>query len=194
MIWRSIVSISAIAALGLFAFTAGHGQEGQPKQKGGQEKGQGQPKQAQPAAPPKPWKEAIVGSWSLLISDVVNKDGTQTPQFGPNPMGLLMFDAGGHFSMQIMRASRPKFAAKNRLQGTADENKAAVAGTITQFGGYTLDEPSKTLTFRVEASSYPNDDGLVLKRTVTALNPDDVLTYNQEAGGDVVMRAWKYMK
>jgi len=189
MIWRSIVGAAAIAALGAFALTAGYGQEGQPKQKG-----QGQPKaQAQPAAPPKPWKEAIVGSWSLLISDVVNKDGTQTPQFGPNPMGLLMFDGSGHFSMQIMRASLPKFAAKNRLQGTADENKAAIAGTITQFGGYTLDEPSKTLTFRVEGSSYPNDAGLVLKRTVTALNPGDVLTYNQEAGGNVVMRAWKYM-
>jgi len=190
MIWRSIISVSAIAALGLFALTAGHSQEGQPKQKG-----QGQPKaQAQPAAPPKPWKEAIVGSWALLISDVVNKDGTQTPQFGPNPMGQLMFDAGGHFSMQIMRASRPKFAAKNRLQGTADENKAAIGGTITQFGSYTLDEPSKTLTLRVEGSSYPNDDGLVAKRTVTALNPDDVLTYTQGAGDNVVMRAWKYMK
>jgi Lipocalin-like domain len=191
MILRNLLSISAIAALGVIVLTAGHAQQAQEK---GQGKGKGQAQTAQPAAPPKPWKEAIVGSWSLLISDVVNKDGTQTPQFGPNPMGLLMFDAGGHFSMQIMRASRPKFAAKNRLQGTADENKAAIAGTITQFGGYTLDEPSKTLTFRVEASSYPNDDGLVLKRTVTALNPDDVLTYNQEAGGDVVMRAWKYMK
>jgi len=192
MIWRSIVSISAIAGLGLFAFTAGHSQEGQPKQKG-----QGQPKQEQAApAPPKPWKEAIVGSWSLLISDVVNKDGTQTPQFGPNPMGNLMFDGSGHFSMQIMRASRPKFAAKNRLQGTADENKAAIAGTITQFGTYTIDEPSKTLTMRVEGSSYPNDDGLVAKRTVTALNPGDVLTYNTQppAGGNVVMRAWKYQK
>jgi hypothetical protein len=189
MIWRSIVSVSAIAALGLFAFTAGHSQEGQPK-----EKGKGQPKAQTQAAPPKAWKDAIVGSWSLLISDTVNKDGTQTPQFGPNPMGVLMFDAGGHFSMQIMRSSRPKFAAKNRLKGTADENKAAIEGTITQFGGYTLDEPSKTLTFRVEGSSYPNDDGLVLKRTVTALNPDDVLTYNQGAGDNVVMRAWKYMK
>jgi hypothetical protein len=192
MILRNLLSISAIAALGLFAFTAGHSQEGEPKQKG-----QGQPKaQAQPAAPPKPWKEAIVGGWSLLISDVVNKDGTQTPQFGPNPLGLLMFDASGHFSMQIMRASRPKFAANNRLQGTADENKAAIAGTITQFGSYTLDEPGKTLTMRVEGSSYPNDDGLVAKRTVTALNQDDVLVYNTmpPAGGLVVTRAWKYLK
>ena len=193
MIWRSVVSVAAIGALGLFALSAGHGQEGQPKQKG-----QGQPKQQQAApGPQKSMKEALVGSWSLLISDYVNPDGTQTPQWGPNPMGVLMFDSTGHYSTTIMRASLPKIAANDRTKGTTDENKAIMQGMLTHFGSYTLDEPSRTLTFRIEGSSYTNWAGTVQKRMITALNPDDVLTYTvamPAAGTLPVTLAWKYMK
>jgi len=45
-----------------------------------------------------------------------------------------------------MRSDSTKFAANNRLQGTADDNKAAAQGTISTYGTYSVDEAKKTYT------------------------------------------------
>jgi len=42
-----------------------------------------------------------------------------------------------------MRADLPKFGSGSRLQGTPDENKAIVQGTVSSFGTYTVDEGKK---------------------------------------------------
>jgi hypothetical protein len=121
-------------------------------------------------------KDQIVGTWTLLLSDNVKDDGTHVPGYGPNPEGTVMFTSNGHYSLQIIRHGRPAFASKNRLAGTADENKAAVEGMISHFGTYAIDEAGKSITFRIEASSFPNWDATVQKRPVTAIT-DDVLTW-----------------
>jgi hypothetical protein len=139
-------------------------------------------------------KDALPGTWRLLIADTVNPENTQAPLFGPNPWGSLIITPNGRFSLQIIRYNRPKFVANDRLKGTADENKAAIQGMFTEFGTWTLDEPSKTLTFRVEASSYPNLDETTQKYTIAALNPNDVLTYtvpNPATGTLPLTVAWK---
>ncbi len=167
---RNILAASAIAAVVLALLGSGvTGQ--QPK---GQPKGQ----QQQPPEPPKPWKDAIVGSWTLLIIDGIQPDGTHIPLYGPNPKGLAIFTADGHYSQQIMRAVRPKFAAGDRLKGTPAEQKTAIEGINTQFGTYVIDEPSKTLSLRIRGSSFPNWDDTTLKVMVTALSADELTFTN----------------
>jgi Lipocalin-like domain len=145
-----------------------------------------------PAAQPKSMKEAIVGTWSLLIDDAVKPDGTHAPNFGPNPIGIAMFAPDGHFTVAITRAGRPKFASNNRTTGTADENKAVVAGSNAFFGTYGVNEADKTLTFRVEGSTYPNLEGTTQKRTITSLTAGDELTWTNPANHGEV--AWKWVK
>jgi hypothetical protein len=181
---RNRFAVVALAAFGLLMLpVSGHSQNAQQRP----------PAAEKPAAtPPKSMKEAIVGSWSLLIDDAVKPDGSHTPNFGPNPIGLAMFGADGHFSVTIVRAGRPKFASNNRATGTADENKAAVAGANAFFGTYTLNEADKSLTLRVESSTYPNLEGTVQKRTITSLTASDELTWtNPATKGEV---AWKWVK
>lgn len=194
MILRNLLSISAIAAVGVIVLTAGHAQQAQEK---GQGKGKRQTETAQPAEP-KAMKDALVGTWRLLISDTVNPDNTQTPQYGPNPMGTLMFDANGHYSSIVMRSSnRPRFAANDRLKGTDAENKAVMQGMLVHFGTWTVDEPTKTLTLHIEGSSYPNWEGTTQKRMITSLTAGDELTYTvttPTAGTLPIALAWKYMK
>ena len=122
-------------------------------------------------------KDQVVGAWTLLLSDNVKDDGTHVPSYGPNPEGLLVFTADGHYSLQIVRYGRPAFASKNRMAGTADENKAAVQGMISHFGTYAVVEAGKTFTFHVAASSFPNWDATSQKRAITAIT-DEVLTFN----------------
>ncbi len=125
-------------------------------------------------------KDQLVGSWTLLLDDNIKDDGTHVPSYGPNPEGSLIFTADGHYSLQIARYGRPAFASKDRLTGTANENKAAITGMISHFGTYAVDQTGKTITFRIEASSFPNWDGTTQKRAVTAVT-DEVLTYNNPA-------------
>jgi hypothetical protein len=145
-----------------------------------------------PAAPAKSMKEAIVGTWSLLIDDAVKSDGTHVPNFGPNPIGVAMFGADGHFTVAITRAGRPKFASNNRTTGTTDENKAVVAGSNAFFGSYAVNEADKSLTLRVDGSTYPNLEGTTQKRTITSLTAGDELTWTNPANHGEV--AWKWVK
>jgi hypothetical protein len=142
-------------------------------------------------------KDQLVGAWTLLLDDNIKADGSHVPAFGPNPEGSLIFTADGRYSLQIFRHGRPAFASKDRLTGTADENKAAVQGMIAHFGAYAVDEAGKTFTFRVEASSFPNWDATVQKRAVTAIT-DEVLTFNNPtpstSGYVRAELAWKKVK
>jgi hypothetical protein len=48
-----------------------------------------------------------------------------------------MFDANGRFSLIIMRGDLPKYASNKRVDGTPDEYKATVTGSLAYFGTYT---------------------------------------------------------
>ena len=102
-------------------------------------------------------KRQLVGAWTFVSSTGKLPDGS--PTWGTDPKGLLIFTDNGYYASLIVRADVPKFAAKNRLQGTADENKAAVQGGIGTFGTYTVDEAKKAFTVRFTASTYPNNTG-----------------------------------
>src|SRR5258707_3925346 len=142
-------------------------------------------------------KDQIVGTWTLLLSDNIKDDGTHVPIYGPNPEGTVIFTADGHYSLQILRHGRPAFASKDRLKGTADENKAAVQGMISHFGTYAIDEAGKAITLRIEASSVPNWDWTLLNRPIAAIT-DEVLTWNtpapSAAGFVRAELAWKKAK
>ena len=97
----------------------------------------------------------LVGTWTL-VSITLEKDGTKTDFYGPNPQGQLMYDANGHFSVIITRSDLPKFASNNRELGTPEENKAIVQGSLAYFGTYSVSETDKTITSDIENSTFPN--------------------------------------
>jgi hypothetical protein len=147
----------------------------------------------------KPLKDQIVGTWSLLLVDNMRADGTRVPAYGPNPKGAVIFTADGHYSLQIMRDVRPKFASNNREAGNPDEYKAAVHGMISHFGTYSINEADKTLNLRIAGSSFPNWDETSQKRTITALVGDDLTWTNPTpstapAGNVRSELAWRRVK
>jgi hypothetical protein len=124
----------------------------------------------------------LVGTWTFVSTSGKLPDGS--PTWGAEPKGLLIFTDNGYYASLIVRADVPKFAAKNRLQGTADENKAAVHGGIGTFGTYTVDEAKKAFTVRFTASTYPNNTGTEQTRPFT-ISGDDLKIINpaSSAGG-----------
>jgi len=117
---------------------------------------------AQPPAPP-----SLVGTWTLERVDNVLPDGTRVQLYGPRPQGLLVFDAQGRYALQILREGRPRFAAGDKARGTAEENRAAVAGNNSHFGRYAVDAAGGTLTFHIDHAFFPNWEGTTQVRTFT---------------------------
>jgi hypothetical protein len=126
-------------------------------------------------------KEQITGTWTLVSNDNVRPDGTKTQLFGANPKGILMLNADGTFAQIYLRPGIPKFKSNNRLEGTAEENKAAVQATSAQFGTWSVDDASKTLTVQMDGNFYPNLAGTESKRTVV-LSGDELRVSNPAPG------------
>ena len=149
----------------------------------------------QAIAQQKTLKDQLVGHWIFVSSVDTGKDGTQTNRFGPNPKGLAMFDPSGRFSFFISRADIPKFAANSVNQGTAEENKAVMQGTIAFYGTWDVDEPSKTLITKVEAATFPNLNGVTQKRTITSLTADELKYSNPvTSAGTSTNAVWRRAK
>jgi hypothetical protein len=107
----------------------------------------------------------IVGTWEWISVDHTQLDGTRSQPFGPKPGGYLSFDAGGRFLWLITRPGRAKFISGKRDQGTSDENKTTVQGSLAYGGTYMIS--NDTLIMKIEASTYPNEEGAEQKRIFT---------------------------
>jgi len=124
------------------------------------------------AAQQKSLKDQLIGPWTV-VSVTLDQGGNKSEPFGPKPAGVFLFDAGGHFTTHITRPGRPKFVSNNREAGTADENKAAVQGTISNFGTYTVNEADKSVSLHIVGSSFPNWDSTDQKR-LAAITGDEM--------------------
>jgi Lipocalin-like domain len=138
---RSILSISAMTALGLALVPSGA------------------------VAQQRTLKEQLVGTWTLVSSEYTLSNGTKRQQYGANPKGILMFDAGGRYAAVTGRADRPK--TPSRFQVTTEEMGKAALEFAANFGTWSVNEADKTLTRRFEAALIPNNEGTDLKASVS---------------------------
>lgn len=146
------------------------------------------------AEPPRNALASLVGTWTLAGADVVHPDGRRERDYGSAPIGLFMVDAQGHYSLQIFRSDRPRFASGDKAKGTPAEYSATVKGTSTHFGTVAVDPTAHTLTFRIEAASFPNEDGTVQKRAYELTG--DLLSYKvaPRPNGDVPISIWRRVR
>ena len=120
-------------------------------------------------------KEQVVGTW-MVTSHYVEQEGKKVRPFGSQPGGAFMFGRDGHFSNILIKSDLPKFAANNRMKGSAEENKSVVQGTIAYYGTYSVNDDG-SVTFAIEGSTFPNWNGQKQKRFVT-IKGDDMSVVN----------------
>jgi hypothetical protein len=134
----------------------------------------------------------LQGTWTIVSVETTSPDGKKSQTFGSDPQGLLIFDSMGHYSLQLCRANRPKFAANIRTQGTPEENKSAVEGCNPHWGRYTISDGA--IIFKIEHAMYANWEGTEQKRTFSISG--DELKYHvptASAGGTAEV-VWKRVK
>ncbi|WP_394827981.1 lipocalin-like domain-containing protein [Pendulispora albinea] len=134
---------------------------------------------------------SLVGTWTLSAADDLRADGTRVPAYGTGPKGILFLGADGRYSVQIYRATRPRFASGDKRRGTADEYRDATIGVSAHFGRYAVDPVAKTITFRIECASFPNWDGAEQKRPYTV--DGDELSWRVPAtpDGTIPISVWR---
>ncbi len=131
----------------------------------------------------------VVGTWTL-VSETAHQGDKTTQPLGPNPLGSMMLDKGGHFMLLISRRDLPKFAAGKRDSGTPEENKAVLSGLLAFVGTYTVNEG--VLTLHPEASTFPNWIGSDQKRYFSIAGDEMKWTNRTPAiGAEVVEVVWK---
>jgi len=134
---------------------------------------------------------AVTGTWTL-VSSVTERDGKKSDQFGTGAKGMMSLDAQGHFMLTIIGPDLPKFGSGNRASATPEESRMVVAGSIAMMGTYFVDATTNTLTFHVEAATFPNWNGTTQNRLIVTANGDELkyVTPTASSGG-VGTVTWK---
>jgi hypothetical protein len=128
-------------------------------------------------------KEQLVGAWTVTSQEQVRKDGSKVERFGANPKGIAIFEANGLFVTILARPDLPKLASNDPMNPSPAE--ALAVGSLAYFGTYTVDEPSKTILLKLEASTLPNQLGFEGKRVINTLTADELKYTNTTAVGDL---------
>jgi hypothetical protein len=111
----------------------------------------------------------LVGTWKLVSIEERNADGKLvTPlDYGPAPLGLLMYDAGGHMSAQAVRRDRPRLESDDVHRVPPEQAKQAFVGFNGYFGTYDVDERAGVVVHHVEGALLPNWEGKDQRRRFT---------------------------
>ena len=165
--WRNILRLSALAALGLTLLPGSAVSE------------------------EKSLRDQLLGTWKIVSVNNTRPDGSIKQIFGPNPKGIAVFDARGNTVIVLMRSGRPKFAANNRDLGTPEEYRATVQGTHAYFGTYSVIEPEKTLVFHVEGNTFSNQEGIDTKRFISIKGDEFRWTTPNPSVGGRSEAVWK---
>jgi len=126
-------------------------------------------------------KEQLTGTWTIVSNDNTASNGTKRQPFGTHPKGYMVLSPEGRYLQILTNSDRPKFKANSRLEGTPEENTAAVHATTATFGTWSIDEASKILLIRNEGGMYPNQVGTESKRTVS-ITGDELKVSNPNPG------------
>jgi hypothetical protein len=133
----------------------------------------------------------LVGTWSL-ISITYEQNGKTTQPYGANPKGIEIFGSDGRVVVVIVSPDLPKFASNNRVEGTAEENKAVVQGSVAFFGTYKADDKSYSL--QIEGSTFPNFAGTSQKRTFVIKGDELTVSNAASSTGLPSTAVWRRVK
>lgn len=132
-------------------------------------------------------KDQLVGTWTLVSWEQTRPDGSKLHRFGTSPKGVHVLTADGRVYALFSRPDLPKIASNNPSTPTPEEAKGIVDGSIAYYGTYTVDEASKVISLKLEASAFANQIGADQKRTVQSISADELKMTNTTvlSGGQI---------
>ena len=94
---------------------------------------------------------SVVGTWRLVSYEDKLPGSASVYPFGQDPKGLLIYDADGNMSIQIMKVPHPKVASGDDSKVTPEEKQALYDAYVAYFGTYRVDAEKGVVVHHVEA-------------------------------------------
>lgn len=108
--------------------------------------------------------ERFIGTWRYESGRFTGEDGSSTDPYGDGATGLVVYDAAGHMTVQLMRGDRPRLGDDDVHRVDPTRVVASFAGLTTYFGTYRVDPDAALVVHEVEAASHPDWVGRFLSR------------------------------
>ena len=106
-------------------------------------------------------REDLIGAWRLARIEVAGPQGSGAdPFYGTGSEGLLIYDAAGWFSVQIMGSHRPALDVPARRPSPADDTRreleaAALDSYYAYYGTWSFNAETSTVTHQAKGALYP---------------------------------------
>ena len=142
------------------------------------------------ATPTKAQASDLMGAWRLVKIETLRPNGEIIyPFYGKHPEGLIMYDASGWMSVQIVSDPKPTVPkADGRgdfLNAPATEKAAAADGYYAYCGTWSFDPAAQKVTHHLKDSLYPGERGINFVRSVTLVgNRLTLVAKTHEMGED----------
>jgi hypothetical protein len=155
---------------------------------------------SQPARAPHTTRQDLVGAWRLVSIQIMGPRGPTTdPFYNADPSGMLLYQASGWMSVQIVGQPRPAMEPEGsrfpRTETAQDARlKAAVLDTYyAYFGTWDYDEATATVTHHIKSSLIPGESGKSYSQTVALEGEDLIFTSRREVAGvaTVQRKVWR---
>src|SRR5262249_19583553 len=96
----------------------------------------------------------LIGAWRLVSYEDRSDKGETLYPYGREPRGILMYDAAGSMSIQIMKMPHSHLASGSEDQVAPDEQQTLFDSYIAYFGRYSVDMARGIVTTHVEGDLY----------------------------------------
>jgi lipocalin-like protein len=123
-------------------------------------------------------KGNFVGTWMLVA---LGGEGVLVQRLGANPTGMLIYDASGNMSVQIMNREHGRVPLNNDK-----DIRAAFQSYVGYFGEYSIDLEERSITHHVVGSLHPRDVGRDFKRLYQFSGGQLILTATGLIAGDPI--------
>ena len=141
--------------------------------------------QASPSAPHTTVASGpLIGTWRLISAGNIHKDGHFEPfaEYGPNPIGYLMYDVTGHMCVSLANPNHPRWA--NPDNPTDAEKIETFRVMFAYCGTYEIQENKHRVIHRPEMASWPHYVGTDQIRPFRLEGNRLILSGHETAPGD----------
>jgi Lipocalin-like domain len=141
-----------------------------------------------------PGGDQFRGSSWRIVSGSLERGGKKVRWTPPRLQGFLMFDAGNHFLIVIVRSGLPKSTTDPGQPGTVGEKTPALQKSVACFGTYSTNHADHTISVHIEGSTFPKWTGTDQQRRFTLTGDELKWTNASLSGGATAELAWKRVK
>ena len=101
-------------------------------------------------------RDRLIGTWRLVSAEALRPDGLAQafPEFGPKPIGYLMYDKTRHMCVTLANPNPPRWA--NPAKPTDSERVLTHKSMEAYCGTYELREQQHQVIHRPELAEWPH--------------------------------------